>query len=181
MAGRRAGLAATLACTTFALLFDAALAQAPQAPALSQRELQVAIRALGFLVPPASDGWVAVVFSPSDPASRQDAERVAALFGEGLRAGNAVLRARPVAANALAGDRYAALIAAAGAPMEEVMVAARAGRVACITAVLAEVEAGRCTIWVRSEPRVEVAVSRAAVQAGGLGLTAAFRMMVREF
>lgn len=105
---------------------------------MTARDVQVVARALGFLQPPPpADAWVAIVFAPSDPASRQDAERIAALFGTGMRAGRSVLNARPVSADALAGaGSPAALIAAAGAPMATVMAAARLGRITCITAAL---------------------------------------------
>ena len=151
-------------------------------PSMTGRDVQVVARALGFLQPPPqNDAWVAIVFAPSDPASRQDAERIAALFGTGMRAGHAVLSARPVSADALAGaGSPAALIAAVGAPMATVMAAARLGRITCITAALDQVEAGHCTMWVRSEPRVEIVINQAAARSCELGFAAAFRMMVRE-
>ena len=149
---------------------------------MTGRDVQVVARALGFLQPPPSgDTWVAVVFSPSSTASRHDAERIVALFGDGVRIGGAVLRARPVGADALTrAGGPSALIAAAGAPMDAVMAAARSGRVACITAAREQVEAGQCTMWVRSEPRVEIVVNQAAARSCGLDFAAAFRMMVRE-
>lgn len=180
--GTGAGARAVVAAATLGLLAGGrGLALAQSEASLSRRDVQVAARALGFLQPPpAGEVWVAVVFAPGDAASRRDAERIAALFGEGLRAEGAVLRARAVAADALGAGGHAALIAAAGAPGEALMATARAQRIACVTATLEQVETGRCTLWVRSEPRVQIAVSRAAAQASGLGLAAAFRMMVRE-
>ena len=149
---------------------------------MTGRDVQVVARALGFLQPPPSgDTWIAVVFSPDSAPSRQDAERIAALFGDGMRIGGATLRARPIGADALTGaSAPSALIAAAGAPMDIVMAAARLGHIACITAVREQVEAGRCTIWIRSEPRVEIVVNQAAARSCGLDFAAAFRMMVRE-
>ena len=178
--GARARVAAVVAAA--ALLFAGrGNAQAQPAPSLSLRDLQVVVRALGFLQPPpANNAWMAVVFAPGSAASRQDAERIAALFGDGLRAGGGTLRARPVPADALPAGGFAALIAAAGAPGEALLAAARAHRVACVTSVMQQVEAGQCTFWVRSEPRVEIVVSRAATAASGIALAAAFRLMVRE-
>lgn len=180
--GTRASARAFAAAAIIGLLAQGrGVALAQQEASLSRRDVQVLARALGFLhPPPAGEAWIAVVFAPGDAASRQDAERIAALFGEGLRAEGAVLRARAVPANALPAGGHAALIAAVGAPGEALMAAARAQRIACITAALEQVEAGRCTLWIRSEPRVQIAISRAAAQASGLGLAAAFRMMVRE-
>lgn len=175
---------AALFAATCALGVSAGLqncAMAEPAPSFSERDVQIVARALGFVHPPPSgEGWVAVVFAPGDAAGRRDAERIAALFGEGLRTGGALLRAHPVSADALASGGHAALIAAAGAPGDALMAAARSQRIPCITSVIEQVEAGRCMFWVRSLPRVEILVSRAATQASGLGLAAAFRMMVRE-
>ena len=166
--------------SVFAALVSSAFAQ--PAPSMTGRDVQVVARALGFLQPPpAGDTWIAVVFSPDNPASRHDAERIAALFGDGVPIGGATLHARPVGADALArAGGPSALIAAAGAPMDIVMAAARSGRIACITAAREQVEAGRCTIWVRSEPRVVIVVNQAVARSCGLDFAAAFRMMVRE-
>ncbi len=91
-----------------------------------------------------------------------------------MRAGNVVLSARPASAAALAGaGSPAALIAAVGAPMATVMAAARLGRITCITAALDQVEAGHCTMWVQSEPRVEIVINQAAARSCDLGFAAA--------
>ena len=178
----KAGASARVPAITAVLVALASSAFAQPAPSMTGRDVQVVARALGFLQPPPSgDAWVAVVFSSDSTASRHDAERIAALFGDGVRIGSAMLRARPVGADAMArAGGPSALIAAAGAPMDIVMAAARSGRVACITAAREQVEAGQCTIWVRSEPRVEIVVNQAAARSCGLDFAAAFRMMVRE-
>ena len=155
---------------------------AQPAPATTGQDVQVMARALSFLQPPPSnEAWVAVVFAANDPASRRDADRIAALFGGGLRAGGTLLHARAMAADALAGGGApAALIPAAGAPVDAVMAAARARHALCVTPILADVEAGRCTMWVRTDARVQIVVNQAAAQSCGIGFAAAFRMMVRE-
>ena len=176
------GAAIAVALAVGASCADAQPTPTPFTASMTGRDVQVVARALGFLQPPPSnDAWVAIVFAPSDAASRQDAERIAALFGTGMRAGHAVLSARPVSADALAGaGSPAALIAAVGAPMATVMAAARLGRITCITAALDQVEAGHCIMWVRSEPKVEIVINQAAARSCDLGFAAAFRMMVRE-
>ena len=172
--------AATLAAA-LCLAGAMAPAQAPSAP-ISAEAVRTVARALGFVRPaPSGDTWAAIVFAAGSAASRADADRIAALFGDGLRSRGALLRARPVSAAALpATDGYAALIVAAGAPVDAAMAAARARHVVCVTNEIADVAAGRCVLGVRSEPPVELAVSRAGLQACGIGLAAAFRMMVRE-
>ncbi len=114
-------------------------AQAQSVP-MTAGDVRIVARALGFVQPaPSGDAWVAVVFAPGSAASRADADRIAALFGDGLRSSQALLQARPVAADALAAtDGYVALIVAASAPVDAAMQAARARHVVCVTSEIAE-------------------------------------------
>ena len=163
------------------LLVQPLPATAQDARSLTRQDLLVVARALPFLMPPLSgDVQVAVVFAPGSEASRDAAERIVGLFGSGLRSGTATLHARAVAADALGGGGHALLIAAAGAPGARIMAAAKAQKVACVTTMIEQVEAGQCALWVRSTPRIDVVVSRAAIEDTGLGFAAAFRLMVRE-
>ena len=118
------------------------------------------------------------MFAAGDPASRRDAEAIAALFNAGA-SGAARAVAVPNDVLPQAGD-CVAIVAAVGAPVDAVMKAAREQHVPCVTANLPLVEAGRCTMWVRSEPRVEIVINHDALVSGGISLAAAFRMMIRE-
>lgn len=146
---------------------------------VTARDAQVLTRALRFFSPPHTPiSCVAVVFAASDPNSRRDAEAVATLFDGSAPGGS---RAIAVSSDELphAGD-CAALFAATGAPVDTVMEAARERHVPCVTGSLPMVEAGRCTMWVTSEPRVEIVINHGALVSGGMSLAAAFRMMIRE-
>jgi hypothetical protein len=151
------------------------MAQDVSATSFSARDIQVLVRALGFLQPSVPrDAVAGIVFAPGNAASRRDAEQVAALFSTGS------MHARPVSADALDNGTYAALVVAAGAPIDKVAAAARPRHIACVTAELSQVESGRCTLWIHSEPRVEIAINRAAFESFGISVAAAFRMMIRE-
>ena len=150
-------------------------------PSFSAQDLAIVARALPFVHPALSgEAWAAVAFDPGDSVSQREAERIVYAFGAGVRSGDALLRARIVPADALGTGDYAFLIAAAGAPGDLILAAARARHVVCITPVLEQVEAGQCAVWLQSTPRVRIVVSRSAVQATSLGLAPAFRLMVRE-
>ena len=181
---RAARTVAAFAATSVLMAAAAGSALSQQtAASMTGRDVQVMARALGFMRPtPTGEAWVAVLFAPGDPASRQDADRLTVLFGDGVRTSGAVLRARPISADALSSDArgYAALFLASGAPADAALAAARVRHIACVTAALELVEAGRCTVWVRSDPRVEIVVSHAAAQSCGIEIAAAFRMMIRE-
>jgi hypothetical protein len=159
----------------------AGLPREARAASLSSRDLQVLGRALAFTLPaPTGPLTLAVAYAPGNAASRQDAEAIAALLGEGLRAGNAFFRPKLMDTASLGAGGYSVVLAAAGADGERVMAASRSARVLCVTADFAAVQAGRCVMAVKAEPRVEVLVNHAAAAEVGVEFAAAFRMMIRE-
>jgi len=155
-------------------------AQTPAAATLSSKDVQVLSRALAFMQPPPAVGELAVLYLADNEASRRDAEAISAQIGSGLRVGNAELRPRLVDAATLTGGRFPVVITAAGANGPQVGAAIRAMHALCVTAELAAVQSGLCTMAVRSEPRVEIVVNHAAAAAAGVEFAAAFRMMIRE-
>jgi hypothetical protein len=155
---------------------------APPAPAasLSAKDLEVLARAAAFVQSPLPGTVLAVAYAGGDPASRTDAEAIAALLGEGLRVGGTLLRPKPVEVAALAPGGFAMVIAAAGANGPALSAASRSGRALCITADLAAVQNGLCTMAIRTAPRVEIVVNHNAAVAAQVEFAAAFRMMIRE-
>jgi hypothetical protein len=142
--------------------------------------LQIIAKALGFLDPAPPGGTVAVIYDQGVAGSKDDAEAIVRLFGDGLASGGGAVKGRAVSAGALGdGSGYIAIIMAAGA---EATGATPAGqrRLLSITAADGLVRSGRCVMAVHSEPRVEIIVNRAAAQAAGIGFTAAFGMLVHE-
>jgi hypothetical protein len=85
-----------------------------------------------------------------------------------------------VASTALAASRFALIITALGAASREVIEAARAQHALCVTADLAAVQAGTCTMAIQSDRRVEIFVNREAASQAGLTFATAFRIMVHE-
>jgi len=156
------------------------VAQPAAAASLSARDLQVLDRAIAFLQPRPSGGSVAVVFAHGDAASRQDAEAIVALLGDGLRSGGSLLRPVLRDSDSLGAGGFSVLVAAAGANGEALLAASRANHALCVTADLAVVQAGLCTMAISSQPTVELVISHAAAAAAGIEFAAAFRLMVRE-
>jgi hypothetical protein len=151
------------------------------AASLSAKGLKVLGSALSCLQPePMGQLVIAVAYVAGDDASRKDAEALAALIGDGVRAGPAVFQPKLVDTASLGAGGYAAILAASGADGERVMAASRAARVLCVTADFAAVQAGRCVMAIRAEPRVDVLVNHAAAAATGIELAPAFLMMIRE-
>ncbi|HMD23998.1 MAG TPA: hypothetical protein VKH61_07840 [Streptosporangiaceae bacterium] len=158
------------------------LATAPsRAASLPPADIPILGKALAFLNPPlAGDSVVAIVYQAGDPASRRDADALAAEIGGSLHIGGAVLTPRVVASAALADGRFTLVIAALGAASTAVLDAARAQHALCVTADLAAVQAGTCTMAIQSDRRVEIFVNRAAASQAGLTFATAFRIMVHE-
>ena len=151
------------------------------AGSLSAKDVQIITKVLGFLDPPTVDGVVAVAYASGDAASRADAMEVAAAFGSGIKAGNSTVHAEAVEAALLAsGRRYVAVIAATGAPGDQIMSVVRTLRIPCITGDIAQVQAGRCVMAVHSDPRVDIVLNHELAVSAGIGFATAFRMLVHE-
>jgi hypothetical protein len=151
------------------------------AASLSRQELQVLGTALTFIQPrPVGEGNIAVVYSASNSASRQDAEAIMAEIGSQLNAAGAVLTPRLVEAGALAGTEFSLVVVATGANGETVRDAVRTHHVLCVTADQAAVQDGTCMMAVRPGAHVEIFLNYQAARQAGVGVATAFRMMVRE-
>lgn len=66
------------------------------------------------------------------------------------------------------------------APGETPALTAGRAPVPCITTDIEQVRSGTCTIGIRSKPKVEVFVSRAAATATGITFSTVFRVMITE-
>jgi hypothetical protein len=152
-----------------------------RADGLTQKDVQILAKALGFLAPaPAGDAVVAIAFDPADPATRKDAETVAGYFGDGLKAGSAILKPKVVELSQLRAGGFVAVIVAAGVKGDQIASASKSLRVACITADASAVESGQCLMSVKSTPKVEILISRSAAAGSGVGFGSAFLLMAHE-
>ncbi len=151
------------------------------AASMSQKDVQIIAKAIGFMEPaPSGAGTVAIVYNASDSASKQDAEAVAAYFGDGLKAGNAVLKPKVVAVGELGAGGFLAIIAPGTTMNDQVSAASRAQHALCITTDDAAVHSGACAMSVKSEPKVEITISRSAATAAGVGFGSAFLLMAHQ-
>ena len=147
------------------------------------RDLQVLARAMGFLDrSPTGTAEIGIVFPEQSAAGRAEAQRIAASFGTGLRAGNLTVTPRLVTAESAAGVGLGVLLLTDAAVGQAAALArSLAGRsVLTVATDRGLVDAGLVVMAVRGEPRVEILVNRAAAQAAGVGFAPAFRMMIQE-
>lgn len=175
--GAKQGLMAGFAALCLSLGSSPAVAEA------SARDLQVISRALGFIEPaPSGTLDLGIAYPTPSAAGRAEAERVAAAMAGGMRAGNLILRPRLVTVEeASAAPVIAILLTDAALPQAGHLAAALAGLgIPIIATDPAAVASGFVVMAIRTEPRVEILVSRAAARAANVGFSAAFRMMVQE-
>lgn len=172
----RWGLAAGLACVA------CSVAGPPEAAAatLSPQELLILGHAVAFLQPPPTGGVVAIVYTAGNPASLQDADSIKGEIGNGPQAGNVLLPVKEVDAAALANGGFVLAIAAAGTNGPSLAAAIRTARILCVTADLAAVQTGFCTMGIITSPRVEIVLNHAVAAATDITFAAAFLMMIRE-
>jgi hypothetical protein len=152
----------------------------PSATALSARDLQVIARAVAFMTPtPSGDVEVGVVHGDG---GRAMADATAAAFGAGVRANAVNLKPVVMAAGQVgASAAKVFLLTDSALPSAGAIAAAVAGKgVLTVATVVSAVESGQVVMAVRSEPRVEIFVSRAAAAASGASFASAFRMMIQE-
>jgi len=171
---RRASL---LAC---ALMVTASAARAD----ITGSDLQIAARALSFIEnPPIGEVRVGIVFAPGIPSSMTEAQALQRMLGDGLRAGRLVLKPVMVKANETAAADVGLFFLTAGLGEEAVPVAnsSKAKHIPCVTTDLDQVRAGLCVMGVRSAPRVEILVNRAAAADSGVVFSTAFRTLITEF
>jgi hypothetical protein len=146
-------------------------------------DLQVAARALSFMERPLSGTVrIGIVHSAASPRSVRQAEDLRAMLAGGLRAG--ALDLRPVLVEiGQAGSANVDLffLTEFVSPHERSLATISAARqIPCITTDVGQVRSGACTMGVRSKPKVEIFVNRAAALDSGMTFATVFRVMITE-
>lgn len=150
----------------------------------SKKDVLVASRALNFISPkPSGTVIAAIIYDPSNAASKADADGLMATIGSSLKAGKVTLSAKLVEINNLAE------VSGAGIAFVTDGLAANHGAIAnqlsgtgvlAASTDLACVQAGKCALGVSTSPKVEIFVNKAAAGSAGLEFLPAFLMMVKE-
>jgi hypothetical protein len=166
---------------TFSLL--AALASQPGAAAdVTSKDIQVLGRSLGFIDNlPAGDLKLAIVFDPSIPQSAQEADAVKKAVGDGLKAGAHVFTPLMVPIESLSGTGPVGavfLTSGLGAVAAKVASVAKDRKIACGTIDIAQVQNGQCMLGIKTDPKVEIIVSKAVAEASGITFDPAFKMLI---
>jgi ABC-type uncharacterized transport system substrate-binding protein len=146
-------------------------------------DMQIMARALSFMQKPlVGEVTVGIVYSPSNTQSAREAGVVRQLLSGGLQVGNLTLKSIPVPIGELAHAKVDIFFLTAGMDTEaqSVPAASRERQIPCVTTDLAQVRNGSCTMGIRSLPKIEIFVNRAAAAASGISFSTVFRMMITE-
>lgn len=166
-----------------ASLLAAQLVAAPAPAAVEAKDVQVVARSLGFVngMPPATIS-VAVVFDPAQPGTSADAESFQSLVNGGAKAGSAKLQARTVPVGELGTVDAAVVIVPDGmaAHFDRIRTALKGRGIVSVSTDRACAEQGACVMAVRSLPKVEIVISRAAAGETGVTFSQAFKMLITE-
>lgn len=169
-----------------AILLTLGVVLVPSDPAradVTPKDLQVMARALGFTEkPPTGEVTIGIVYAPGNPQSAKEAEDLQKLMGDGLKAGAMVLKPTLVKIDEVAGADVGAflLTEGVGADAGKLAAATKAKQKPCITTDIPQVQSGACVMGIKSEPKVEIIVNKAAAADSGIGFAASFRMMITE-
>lgn len=151
--------------------------------AMTQDDLLVAARALSFMQnPPAGDVRVGIVYSAGDARSVQEADNLQRMLAGGLKVGNLTLLPVKLKIDDLAAANVQLFLLTnyVGNDAARVSAASKAKHLPCITDDIAQVQNGTCVMGVRSDPRIEIFVNRAAAASSGTSFATVFRMLITE-
>lgn len=125
---------------------------------------------------------IAIVVSPGQPASQQEAEAIRSVIGEGLSAGRIRLQARLVSVDQLAtlSGVQALYVTSGSIGNPAVNAAAQRLHIPTLSTDMACVEQALCAVGFKSEPTVQIVINRSAADRTGIRFVQAFRMLVTE-
>jgi hypothetical protein len=165
------------------LIFCFIITVMPVHAEVSLNDLQIAVRALGFINnPPSGELRVGIVYAPDVPRSAGEAQSLQNMLGEGLQVGNLFLKPVMVrideANSANVGIFF--LTSGLGNEASKLLATSESKQILCVTTDIAQVKNGECALGIRSQP-VEILVNRSVATNSGTTFATAFRMMITEY
>ncbi len=168
--------------TSLGMLCACVVMSAPTFAEMTPTDLQIAARALSFMERPlAGSVRVGILYAPDNPRSVREAEALRDLLAAGQKAGKLELTPSLVGIHDVAAAKvdlfflagFVSVAAANGAGISAL-------KVPCVTTDIAQVEGGACLMGVRSSPKVQIMINRAAARATGVTFATVFRVMITE-
>ena len=156
----------------------------PVYAAVDLAQLQIMVRALGFLNnPPTGDLNVGIVYSPGIPGSAEEASALEAELGSGLQVGDLFLK--PVMVNINDVDNANVglffLTKDLGTDGRKILAASKKKQILCVTTDVAQVTNGSCGLGIVSQPKIQILVNHSVASSSGATFATVFSMMITEY
>jgi hypothetical protein len=151
---------------------------------IAAKDMQVLSRSLGFVKGTRANGSkVGIVYDPSSPDSTADAQAAMAQLGSSVKAGDRSLTPVLLKIGEIgqATDMAAYfLTSGVGSAATAVAEASKANGLPCITTDVAQVQKGNCLISINTDKKVEILINKTVLEANGIVIDEAFRMLIKE-
>ena len=156
---------------------------APEAQAISQKDMQILGRALGFIENgPIGDVKIGIVHDSENDISEGEAEEIISLIGNGFRSGKINLQAEKVPTAKASEVTYPVLFFTEGTESKHKSIFDSVNSKGTITVSTHDecLNTSNCVMVVSSAPKVDIKISTAAAGSSGVSFGSAFRMMITE-
>lgn len=151
---------------------------------VTQRDLQVASRALGFMEPPFTGTLrLGIVHAPDRPVSNRQARQIESTLSSGLSIGNITLTPVLVPLSEVGGANVDLFLLTGNLGddgSEQFRDAWLARGIPCLTMDIDQVRAGNCLLGIRSSPKVEILLNSQMADRIGVTFASVFKMMIVE-
>lgn len=157
-------------------ILASSIAAAPSHAETTAKDVQIILKSIGFLASkPSGAVDIAVVFNPSDAASKKDAEAIKALL-DAAPGGSITPKAVLLGVDKIGTFTGPVAVAAAGVTLD----AAKGHKVLTVSTDASCAQGGKCILSVHSTPNVEILFNGGVAQASGIEFLPTFRMMITE-
>jgi hypothetical protein len=159
------------------------LVSAQSAPMVTDKDLQVAVRAFSFVYGmPKGDIAIEVVYDPDNASSQSEAQQLGKLIGSSGTFANRQVTAKivPVAQMGAAGDKIAYITHGMQSKYDVMVQRASADKMLTFSTDFLCVDSQKCVMGVEADPAIKMEISRAATSASGLEFSQALKLMIKE-
>jgi hypothetical protein len=166
-----------------ALCLPSLAANAQSAAYVTDKDLQVAVRAFSFVYGmPKGDIEIEVVYDPNIAASAGEAQQLGKLIGGGNEFANRQVRAKmvTVAQMGASGNKIAYITHGLEPEFDLMLQKARADKMLTFSTDFQCVDTQKCVMGVAASPAIKMEISRAATEASGLEFSQALKLMIKE-
>ena len=166
-----------------ALCVPALTANAQSASYVTDKDLQVAVRAFSFVYGmPKGDIEIEIVYDPNVPASAGEAQQLGKLIGGGNEFANRSVRAKmvPLAQMGSTGDKIAYVTHGLAQEFDILSQKASANKMLTFSTDFQCVDSQKCVMGVVASPAIKMEISRSASAAAGLEFSQALKLMIKE-